>query len=155
MKEPPGFSCYWQVYLVLLFHTNYILYFSFLAEGCHCEADQIWQFKCVPRGLSISAPEILVILADTDSLTPSCRPGKRKLCCLNRKQIRLFFFFFFFFFFVKGAVKCLFYLFCLLSHSIRSLNMKILSCCSWSIFLLLLKIFLTSSLKTRYLNKYS
>lgn len=40
-KTPPTFLCDWQVYLVLLFHTNHILYFPFLAEECHCEADQI------------------------------------------------------------------------------------------------------------------
>lgn len=132
-KNPPTFLCHLQVYLVLLFHTDHKLYFSFLAEGCHCEADQVWQFKCVPRGLSSTMSKILVILVDTDSLTPSCSPWKRKLCCPEHRTNKTFF--------IKGSVKCLFYLFCLLSHSIRSLSIKILSCCSWSIFLFSLKIF--------------
>lgn len=84
-KSPPTLLCDLQGYPGLLSHTSHKLPFSFLAGECHCEADRIWQLKCVPQGLRSTMSKILVILVDTDRLTPSCRPWKRKLCLPKHK----------------------------------------------------------------------
>lgn len=90
-KKPPTFLCDLQVYPVLLFHTNHKLSFPFLAEECHCEADQVWQFKCVPQGLSSTMPKILVILVD-QTVWPQLQALEKEAVLLSHKTNKTHFY---------------------------------------------------------------